>query len=87
MGQSRLTATERAWVEKLQTVLNECPSGRIGFFTIGDPDVSLYDTKKQDKIDALMDRNARMDFGNAVDDNGARFGTITFPSQVHSTAG
>lgn len=84
---SKLTKTEKAWIAKLQAVLDECPSGRIGFYTIGDPDVSIYDTNKQGAIDAIMD-NSNTDYGNAVRKAGASFDAdIKFPSHVHSVAG
>lgn len=77
-----MTSEEKKWVKRLQKVLNECPSDRIGFYTIGDPTVSLYDTNANDEIDRLD-----IDFGLAVHELDAYLGEIIFPSCVHSTAG
>ena len=84
---SRLTKTERAWLDKLQNVLNECPSSRLGFYTIGDADLTIYDRKKESKIEDLQDRRG-FDFGPAAGEIGALFEyQLAFPSNVHSTAG
>ena len=32
---SKLTNKEKKWFEKAQAVLNDCPSDRIAFYTIG----------------------------------------------------
>ncbi|EMK1274663.1 hypothetical protein V8M30_000246 [Serratia marcescens] len=45
---AELTAAERKWLNEVQKVLNRCPSTRLGFFTIGDKDVFVYD-KRLDK--------------------------------------
>lgn len=84
----KLTAKEKAWVKKVQRVLNECPSRRLGFYTIGDPDVVIYDRAKNDEIDERMDRGLSSDFCIAVQDTGAETNeSLTFPAPVHSTAG
>jgi hypothetical protein len=38
-----LTAAETKWLDKLQALLDKCPSERLGAFTIGDPSLSIYD--------------------------------------------
>lgn len=83
---SNLTAEEAAWLKKLQRVLGKCPSDRLGFFTIGDPYVSVYDKEYQGQIDNLMD-DGKTDFCTAVDKLDAGLATIDFPSHVHATAG
>lgn len=90
----KLTIQERAWLHKLQVLLDACPSERIGFYTIGDPDVSIYDRTKDEEIDDLMDRGNH-DFGYAVEKAGAGIepaagGSVyflRFPANVHSVAG
>lgn len=86
---SRLTKAEKAWLEKLQTVLNECPSDRLGFYTIGDANVTVYDRSKEKAIDDEMWGSSRSpDFCQAVDKMNAGFGfSLDFPALVHSTAG
>lgn len=36
-----LTKEEKAWVKKVNKALAECPSDRMRFFTIGDPDIFI----------------------------------------------
>lgn len=84
---SKLSKAEREWLEKLQEHLNSCPSKRLGFYTIGDPSISVYDMAKQSKINDLMDSSLRMDFCTAVEKTKAELAELKFPSPVHSTAG
>jgi hypothetical protein len=86
---SELTKKERDWIAELQTVLDKCPSKRLGFFTIGDPDITIYDLNKHKKITELMNKHGNYDFCTAVDELDAGFvgGYINFPSPVASTAG
>lgn len=45
---SKLTKKEQAWVDEVNAVLSRCPSPeKIGFYTIGDPMVSLYDKRHE----------------------------------------
>jgi hypothetical protein len=81
-----LTKEEAAWVRKVQRLLNNPPSDRLGFYTIGDNDVTVYDSSLQAEIDARYDQ-MEGDFGNAVEDCGAFLGVLNFPNNVHSTAG
>jgi len=84
---AKLTKEEKAWVKKLNRVLAECPSKRIGFATIGDCDVFLFDVTRMDEIYKLLQRN-NMDFMPAAARIGAQFDeTLTFPQAVESTAG
>ncbi|MFK3927389.1 hypothetical protein ACI2J7_01320 [Serratia bockelmannii] len=83
---AKLNKKERAWLDELQEVLNRCPSTRLGFFTIGDKDVFVYDKRLDKQIDELQDSGGR-DFGLVVNDLDAGFGELTFPAAVHSTAG
>ncbi|MGF6996847.1 hypothetical protein [Paraburkholderia sp. GAS32] len=83
---SELTQAERKWVQDVQKVLNKCPSERIGFYTIGDCNVSLFDKTKEDQIAARQDRGE--DFGPAATAVGAVFDEdLLFPNGVYSTAG
>lgn len=40
---AELTAAEKKWVKQGNAWLAKCPSKRIGFYTIGDPYIGLYD--------------------------------------------
>ncbi len=83
-----LTKKELAWLEKVQSVLNECPSKRIAFFTIGDSFVGLHDASREDEIGAFLDREGG-EWCGAAKGLGADFGGVVlfFPNAVHSTAG
>lgn len=83
----KLTKEESAWLKKVQTDLNDCPSKRLGFYTIGDPTIEVYDQSQDRRIFDLFDSRNNMDFCTAVSNFDADMGTLTFPSCVHSTAG
>ena len=82
-----LTKEEKAWIKKVQRVLDTCPSDRLGFYTIGDKDVFVYDRSRDSEISKLMDATHNLDYCQAVDDLDADFSVLFFPSHVHSTAG
>lgn len=82
----RLNKAEAAWIAELQEVLDRCPSTRLGFFTIGDPNISIYDRGSDAEITKLQDTRG-LDFGPAASKCNARLGEVIFPSNVHSTAG
>jgi len=83
-----LTKKELDWLKNLQTFLNECPSKRIAFFTIGDSFVGLHDATRENEISEYMDREGG-EWCGAAKATGADFGGIGlyFPNAVHSTAG
>lgn len=81
-----LTKLEKAWLIKLQTVLNECPSERLGGYTIGDPFICIYDRTLEIKINSHLD-SVGGEFGNAVEAVDAELFTIKTPFAIHSTAG
>lgn len=83
---AKLNKKEQAWLDELQEVLERCPSDRLGFFTIGDNDVFVYDKRLDKQMDELQESGSR-DFGQIVNDLDAGFGALVFPSSVHSTAG
>lgn len=83
-----LTAAEKKWIAKLEDLLAECPSKRIGAFTIGDDSIMLYDRSFDGEIDKLQDwRGGGCDFAIAVDSLECNLGSVQFPFTVHSTAG
>lgn len=84
---NNLTKEEERWLVKLQKLLRECPSDRIGFYTIGDFYVTVYDRTKIHEINEKMD-SGHIDFCQAVEDCDADFGvSLLFPALVHSVAG
>lgn len=84
---TKLTKRESEWIARVQEVLDDCPNNRLGFYTVGDNDIVIYDHNKEDKINEIMDNNDRTDFGSAVDSCNARLGDLIFPNHVHSTSG
>lgn len=85
---AKLTKAEMAWLNKVQAVLDECPSDRIGFYTIGDASVEVYDRSKEREIDETMWGARSMDFGAAVLKMKAAFEyQLDFPACVHSVSG
>ncbi|EGR4074161.1 hypothetical protein DDO73_13970 [Vibrio cholerae] len=84
----KLTAAEKKWLKKVQAVLDECPSDRIAFYTIGDHDLHAYDVDKYDEISAYQDRKWNADFCTAVDACDASFDEkLLFKNPVESTSG
>ena len=77
-----LNKKEQAWIDRVQKALNACPkslSSRADSFTIGDPDVVIFDKNKY--IDTGRD------VGIDVESSGAELASLWFPFSVASTAG
>ncbi len=50
-----LTKKEQAWLNELQDVLDRCPSPKkIGFYTIGDKNIYLYDLRRMGNDSNLL---------------------------------
>ncbi|ERK06092.1 hypothetical protein L580_2776 [Serratia fonticola AU-P3(3)] len=80
---SKLTAEEKKWVKQVNALLKKCPSKRIGFYTIGDDSIGLYDKDYQDEIDA-----ADVDLVPALNKTGYGFSEdIYFPGPVQGVCG
>lgn len=78
---AELTKEEARWVKRVQKALDACPTDRIGFYTIGDVGVTLYD------IERVKGENDQQDFCQMVENADAELGELNFPNLVHSTAG
>jgi exonuclease III len=84
---SKLTASERNWIKKVQRVLNEQPSSRIAFFTIGDNNIIAYNHDMHDEITNYQDTGSH-DFCTAVRELDLGFDDcLFFKNPVESTAG
>lgn len=81
-----LTKAEAMWIAKIQRLLDNPPSKRLGFYTTGDCDLTIYDGSKEDEIVAEHDAGGG-EFGSAVDRCDARLWALHFPASVHSTSG
>lgn len=80
-----LTKEEKAWIKKVQALLNKCPSKRMAGAATGDCGITLYDTSFEDKIDEIMDKGIA-DFVPTINKLECKLGTIVFPFVIHSTA-
>ncbi|WP_260513613.1 hypothetical protein [Serratia fonticola] len=79
---SELTAEEKKWVKQVNALLKKCPSKRIGFLTIGDPVITLFDDSYRvaDTCDG--------DLIPALNARGLMFGeSLYFPSPVNGVCG
>ncbi|MCW2485971.1 hypothetical protein J5069_08690 [Candidatus Symbiopectobacterium sp. NZEC127] len=84
---AELTKEEKAWVKKVNALLAKCPSDRIGFYTVGDTTVFLFDVTRIDDVTNAMDSGSK-DFGQCVEDLDAGFDeSLRFPESVESVAG
>ena len=79
----KLTKAEKSWVKKLNKVLSECPSNRLSFYAMGDPDISIVDGDHTEEIDAVHGDPLRVAQakGWLADE------TISFPSNVSAVCG
>ena len=86
---TKLTKKEQAWVKRVQKALDDCPSkDKIGFYTVGDNDVKLYDLRLHEEVTDFQNDNRHADFCNACDELNAHLDeSLFFPSPVESTAG
>lgn len=80
-----LTKAEAAWIAKIQKLLNNPPSDRLGFYTTGDPAVTIYDRSKEDEMNEMSEAGA--DWCDCVQAFDADLGSLLFPASVHSTSG
>lgn len=81
------TAKQEAWINRVQKALNSKGGAGLGFYTIGDQDVSIYDKSKQAAIDEWWRENPNSEFCQAVSEADAYLGQLLFPDQVESAAG
>lgn len=81
---AKLTKKEQAWVDAVNAVLARCPSPeKIGFFTIGDPVIGLYDLRRDKEISDSDD-----DLVRVAQQSGWLFDErLEFPSAVNGVCG
>ena len=85
MTTTKPTKEESAWMKKVQKLLENPPSGRIGFYVTGDSCLFVYNREREDEIHNLMDRR-NADFCVAVNDLGASLGIVYCAFNIHSTS-
>lgn len=82
---SKLNKKELCWVNDLQELLDKCPSKRLGFYTIGDPTVFLFDKTAHSKVCDSMDQR---DLVLQIQDAGTGFDEyLFFPATVDGVCG
>ena len=79
------TKEEKAWIKKVEKLLLNPPSERLGLYTIGDCCLTVYDKAFDEKIERLQ--NLNQDFCQAVNNLDAELGCINSATEIHSTAG
>lgn len=84
---AELNAAEKKWLNDVQKVLNRCPSTRLGFATMGDRNVTVYDKSFALAIEDHIFSSGTGDFIPTADRMGTVLGEIVFPANVESTAG
>lgn len=77
-----LTAKEQKWADKLEKLLTNIPSKRIGLFTIGDSCLYMYNKENESKFDSISE-----DFCSAVSLSDSELGIIDCSVNIHSIAG
>jgi hypothetical protein len=83
-----LTKAEKAWLNKIEKLLMNPPTNRIGFYTIGDNDLLTYDRTRENEIAKAMDDSFKcIDWGTTVNDLNAGFEPVYSACVIHSTAG
>lgn len=84
---AKLTSAEKKWVTRLNKLLAECPSDRIGSATIGDCNVMLFDATRVTEICNHLDRHGGEFISAAISIDAAFDENLNFPNPVESTAG
>lgn len=85
----KLTAAEIRWLERFQELMRACPSKRLGAYTVGDADLTIYDKPMFDiarEEDESKRRDARDDVSVHADYNTVLY-IIHMPFQVDGVAG
>lgn len=86
MTVKKLTAAERKWLGDLQAVLDKCPSQRLGGYTIGDANITIYDKLV---FDNYRDNNPRDERDDVLihQEIGTKLGVIDTPFQIDGVSG
>lgn len=79
----KLTKDEKAWVKRVNKVLADCPSTRLSFYAMGDPNIFIVDGDHTEEIDSVLDDPLRVAHANGwlADE------TISFTSSVSAVCG
>jgi len=78
-----LTKEEKSWVKKMNTLAAKCPSKRLTFYAMGDPDIYIVDGDHGEEIDEVLNDPLR----TAQKRGWLAKETISFPSNVSAVCG
>lgn len=78
------TKKQQSWMSRVEKLLSN-PPPNVGLYTIGDKSLEVYDLRKEEQINSIMDRG--YDFCSAVHDLDAGLGSIDSTMNIHSTSG
>lgn len=83
---AKLTKKELAWANKLQKVIDECPSERIGFYACGEDTLHLYDKDNKKAVSNFNESGLSVytqTFTDVLSNSDADFGHfIMLPSPI-----
>lgn len=83
----KLTKAEKAWLDKLQKVLDDCPSDRMVAYTIGDDRVVVFDSDVYKQYVESQPEDSQREVCQEVQRADCKLACLEFPFQVWSTAG
>ena len=86
MAPAPISKEEKAWLRKLERLLMAPPTDRLGLYTTGDFELTVYDRTLDGEMNAAQDAR-NVDFCQTVDELGAHIGTVRSACQILSTAG
>ena len=84
MAIKKFSKAESEWFKKFQELMDACPSKRLGAFTTGDADLTIYDKPAFDEYRKDLETKVR-DIPDDVtmhNDIDSVLGTIRMPFQV-----
>lgn len=86
MKVKKLTPAEAKWLKDFQALMDTCPSKRLAAYTVGDPDLVIYD---KPVFDAYRNANSRDDRDDVVlhDELRTKLGRISMPFLVDGVCG
>lgn len=85
MNAKPLTKKEKAWLDKLERVMNQCPSKRLACYTIGDNDLTFYDASVSNQWER-DNPNKLLDAGALHTESGSRLYNICGSFNIDSCA-
>lgn len=89
MAIKKLTKAELDWLAKFKELMAACPSKRLGAYTVGDADITIYDKPAFDTYRKDLEKTVR-DMPDDVtihDRIGSVLDTVRMPFQVDGVAG